>query len=130
MPSINYPLVRTQITMQQVLDLVHFKASRHVGHELRGPCPLHGATSEKSKSFAVNPHRNAFRCFSCGAQGNQLDLWAAFRKLPLYEATLDLCQRLDAAVPLLTRDTAPKPAKPDHRVNRQLRSENLFREGP
>ncbi|MEX0641727.1 MAG: hypothetical protein WD468_03450, partial [Pirellulales bacterium] len=35
-----------------------------------------------------------FRCFTCGASGNQLDLWSAAQQLPLFEATIDLCHRL------------------------------------
>jgi hypothetical protein len=43
--------------------------------------------------------RNAFRCFKCGASGNQLDLWAATTKTDLYAATIDLCRRLHIDIP-------------------------------
>jgi hypothetical protein len=40
----------------------------------------------------VHLGKNVFPCFqaACGVQGNVLDLWAAVRGLPLYEAALDL----------------------------------------
>ena len=131
MPTIDYRVIRSRIRMQHVLDLLQFQPHRRLGNELRGPCPVHRSKSKQSRSFAVNVAKNAFRCFSCGASGNQLDLWAAARQLPLYEATLDLCQRLDEEVPVAATGPEPKradskrpaaakkcskPAKPDHRV--------------
>jgi DNA primase len=40
----------------------------------------------------VNLEKKVFHCFHppCGAHGNVLDLWAAVRRLPLYEAARDL----------------------------------------
>src|ERR1022692_1367072 len=46
-----------------------------------------------------------FQCFKCQAKGNQLDLWAAAMKKPLYDATVDLCQRLGRDIPWLTSRT-------------------------
>ena len=42
----------------------------------------------------MNLDKQVFRCCdpNCRVQGNALDLWAAARKLPLYEAALDLAQ--------------------------------------
>jgi DNA primase len=71
---------------------------------------------DSHRSFSVNVAKRAFRCFSCGARGNQLDLWAAVRRLPLYEATLDLCDRLGETPAWLSIANRPKPAKPDHRL--------------
>lgn len=116
MPSIDFAWVRSRISIQQVLELMNFQPHRRTGYELRGVCPIHGSTRATSRSFAVNLQKNAFRCFSCGAQGNQLDLWAAVRQQPLYEATVDLCQRLGESVTAASLSNASKPAKPDHRV--------------
>jgi DNA primase len=109
MPTIDYRLVRSRIRIQQVLDLLQFQPHTRLGDELRGPCPIHGSTSERSRSFAVNVAKNTFRCFSCGASGNQLDLWVAICQLPLYEATLDLCQQLAEKVPVLQHGAQLKP---------------------
>ncbi len=42
-----------------------------------------------------------FHCLKCGRSGNALDLWAQAQRLPLYDAALDLCQRLNVPVPPL-----------------------------
>jgi len=46
---------------------------------------------------------NAYRCFHCGSAGNQLDLWVAATKQPLYQAAIELCQRLDRPISRLPR---------------------------
>ncbi len=45
--------------------------------------------------------KNIFHCFKCGCGGNALELWAKVHQLTLYDAAIDLCQRLNIAVPLL-----------------------------
>ena len=103
MPSIDYRGVRSLVTIEQVLALMQFVASERSGDEVRGKCPLHASTSTASRSFSANLTKNAFRCFSCGAAGNQLDLWAKFSKCDLHPATIDLCARLRIEVPMPPR---------------------------
>jgi DNA primase len=105
MPSLDYRAARAAIRIRQVLDLLEFVPVSRRGDELRGPCPVHGSHSHVSRSLAVNLAKNAFHCFACGVGGNQLDLWAAVRRLPLHAATEELCQRLGIAVPRLARPT-------------------------
>jgi hypothetical protein len=93
--SIDYAFLREQITLEQVLrHLGHFDGLRGRGAQLYGPCPFHTSTRVRSRSFSVNLKSHVFRCChpTCGVQGNALDLWAAARHLPLYEAALDLAQ--------------------------------------
>jgi len=85
--------------MRDVLKLIGFVPSEAHGAQWRGPCPIHGLESPKSRIFSVHLARNAFRCFKCGSSGNQLDLWAAVRKTDLYAAAIDLCHRLQIDVP-------------------------------
>jgi hypothetical protein len=101
MPGIDFGEVRSRVRMAQVLELAGFVAVDRTGDQLRGPCPIHGASSPRSRSFSVNLSRNTFHCFRCGAAGNQLDLWVAISKLPLHEAAADLCARLAVETPLL-----------------------------
>lgn len=89
--------------MTEVLELAGLADLRACGDELRGPCPLHESESPSSRAFAVNVGKNAYYCHKCGAAGNQLDLWAALRKLTLYEAALDLCKRANVDVPWIRR---------------------------
>jgi DNA primase len=103
MPGIDYAQLRGQVRIEQVLEHAGFVAAQSHGDQQRGPCPIHGSSSPTSTSFSVNLSLNSFRCFRCGAQGNQLDLWAAITKLPLHAACLDLCERLNLKPPLAHR---------------------------
>ena len=103
MPGIDYAEVRSQIRMADVLRLIGFEATESQGDELRGPCPVRGSNSPRSRSFAANVAKDRFQCFKCGAQGNQLDLWASITKLPLFEAARDLCEKAGVAVPEVRR---------------------------
>lgn len=103
MPGIDYAKLRAEIRIQQVLELLAFEPTDSAGDEVRGPCPIHGSTSPGSRSFAANLRKHTFRCFKCGAGGNQLDLWAATSKLPLHSAARDLCQRLGIEAPEIRR---------------------------
>jgi len=92
-PQVDFDFLRKQITMEQVLrHLGVLEGLRGRGQQLRGCCPVHMPASAKERTFSVHLGKNAFQCFQaeCGAKGNVLDLWAAVRKLPLYEAALDL----------------------------------------
>ena len=101
MPGIDFQRVRETVTMAQVLELLGFVPVERSGDQLRGPCPLHGASSPRSRSFSVSLPRNAFRCFGCGRSGNQLDLWAGAQGLTVYEAAVDLCNQLNVDPPRL-----------------------------
>ena len=54
---------------------------------------------------ASTPTPTRFHCFKCNRSGNALDLWAAANRLSPYDAALDLCQRLNIPLPLLTPPT-------------------------
>lgn len=108
MPGVDFTLVHRSIPIARVLDLLRFKPTRRRGSQLRGPCPLHGSKSSQSRSFSVNLANNAFRCFGCGAAGNQLDLWRRASNLPLREAAVDLCSRLH--IPLPSRRAESRPS--------------------
>jgi len=62
---------------------------------------VHRSTSPHGRSFSANLRKNMFRCFTCHAQGNQLDLWAAATQQELYDAAVDLCDQLSHEVPCL-----------------------------
>ena len=101
--SINYRQLREAVRIEELLRWMSWEAASQVGDQLRGPCPLCNATSvdtpsppasSDSRSFSVNTRRNIYRCFRCHSGGNVLDLWSAYRKLPLYAAAQELQGRL------------------------------------
>jgi DNA primase len=111
--GVDYEAVRAQASLAEVLELLGFVASETSGDEssgdqARGACPLHESPSRDSRSFSANLSKNIYRCFRCGAAGNQLDLWMAATKQPLYRTAIDLFDRflqtrLDRPIPRLPR---------------------------
>ena len=101
--SINYRELRETVRIEELLSWMQWEAVSQVGHQLRGRCPLCDATSvdtpsplagNASGSFSVHTRRKIYRCFRCGSGGNALDLWSAYRKLPLYAAAQEIQSRL------------------------------------
>jgi DNA primase len=103
MSGIDFQAVRAQASLAEVLELLGFVAGETSGEQVRGACPLHGSTANETRSFSANLGKNTYRCFHCGSAGNQLDLWVAATKLPLYQAAIELCQRLDRPISRLPR---------------------------
>jgi hypothetical protein len=106
-PAIDFAAVRAAITIAQVLTLLGFvPRSDHAGQQ-RGPCPLHGSTMGTARCFSVNTSAHTFHCFKCNRFGNALELWAAANRLSIYDAALDLCQRLNIPLPILAPPPTP-----------------------
>jgi putative transposase len=85
--------LRRQVSIEEVLKhLGYFDALRGSGPQRRGPCPMHDAPGGRHRSFSVHLGKGVFRCFhsGCQAQGNTLDLWAAYHRLPLGQAAENL----------------------------------------
>jgi len=113
MARVDYRTLRRDVALQAVLELLGFIPQRRRGGQLRGPCPIHAPRGAAGRSFSANLPRNAYRCFHCGSMGNQLDLWAAATRQPLYQAAIDLCDKLNHPVPWLpSRDTGRRKFPP------------------
>jgi putative transposase len=104
-PAIDFAAVRAAITIAQVLSLLGFTPRSDYAGQQRGACPLHGSTAGTARCFSVNTKTDTFHCFKCGRSGNALDLWAAANRLSIYDAAIDICQRLNIPLPLLTSPT-------------------------
>lgn len=104
MPLIDYDELRRRVSMEQVLDLLGFEPTSRRGEQYRGACPVHAtdaAFRAEDGCFSVHLGRGVFRCFRCGAQGNQLELWQLVHDQRLYEAALELSQRAGIEAPWL-----------------------------
>ena len=86
MPGIDFTLLRRQVPLAQVLELVGFRAVTRRGAQVRGPCPVHGSSSRRSRSLAAHLERHCWQCFRCGAKGNALDLIAGRLNLDEFDA--------------------------------------------
>jgi DNA primase len=112
MAGIDYAELRRRLRLGQVLELLGFVPSSRCGAQVRGPCPVHGSHTPRSRSFAAHLERHCWHCFRCGAHGNALDLWTAVTKLPLYDAAVDLGRRLHVEVPWLPTRRSPARSPP------------------
>jgi putative transposase len=107
-PALDFAAVRAAITIAQVLALLGFRPrSDHAGQQ-RGTCPLHGSADSTARCFSVNTQAHTFHCFKCGRSGNALDLWAQANHLSIYDAAVDLCQRLNIPLPTLRPPSDPR----------------------
>jgi len=111
MPLIDFRQARTEIRLSMVLQLLGWSARQRSGEQVRGPCPVHGSTSARSRSFSAHLGRNLWQCFRCGARGNALDLWLRVRQQDLYPAVLELYRQLGRDVPWLQPGQLPSPHK-------------------
>jgi DNA primase len=103
MPGVDYRAVEARVPMAKVLELLGLAAQGAAGGQFRGPCPVHGSQSPHSRSFSANLARGVCRCFKCGFARNQVQLWAALKKMSVYEAAVDLCRQAGVEVPWIER---------------------------
>lgn len=103
MPAIDYARVREQVSLRQVLNLIHYQAHRWFAGRCYGPCPMACSTYPRCCSFEFS--RNLWMCHRCKRGGNQLDLYAHWSDMGLFVATRHLCDHLGIELPWL----APNP---------------------
>lgn len=66
------------------------------GRSWKGLCPFH---TEKTPSFHVNPDRQIYHCFGCGAGGNAITFLIEHSKLTFPEAVRHLADRAGITIP-------------------------------
>ena len=103
MPGVDFHKLRTEITMEQVLEQLGFEPTGRSGKQWHGPCPVHRSTSNSSRTFSVNLDTRRYYCHKCHSRGNQIELWAAVQQLRFHDAAIDLCRALGRDVPWIHR---------------------------
>jgi transposase len=96
--SIDFPYLRSQITMERLLThLGYFNRLRGGGAQRRGPCPVHGTKRDQGRTFSVHLGKNVYQCFHppCAASGNVIDLWSQIHQLTTYEGAVHLAETFD-----------------------------------
>lgn len=101
MPGIDFAKLRVQISLVDVLPLLHFEAVSRTEMEIRGRCPF--GCSRSGRNFVAYLDSQRYYCHSCHRTGRAVDLWAALRRLSDCDAARDLCARLGIEVPLIHR---------------------------
>lgn len=86
--------------IQDRVDIVDVIGSRltlqRAGRNFKAVCPFHG---EKTPSFVVNPEKQIFRCFGCGAGGNVFTFLMKFDKKDFREAVEALAAQVGIEIP-------------------------------
>lgn len=95
MRPISFDWLNNHVDILDVLEIMGWDWTGYNESNYRGPCPLHGSRSPRSRSFSVSPPLNLFHCFKCGAHGGPIDLWAQHNRLAKLEAAYELCQIFD-----------------------------------
>ena len=81
-----------------IVDLVSgYVSLKKTGKNHTGLCPFH---SEKTPSFSVNPDKQIFHCFGCGAGGDAFKFLELQEGLNFPEAVRKLADRAGIAVPV------------------------------
>lgn len=63
---------------------------KRAGAVYKAICPFH---QERTPSFTVNPHRQIFKCFGCGAGGNVIRFVMSYENLDFVSAAKKLAER-------------------------------------
>ena len=98
---VDFAFLRENVTMQQVLTHLNWlTCMRGSGPQRRGPCPIHGTSTDRTRTFSVHLQKSAFQCFHPprASHGNVLDLWAAVHRLPLLEAAHHLAATFNLGI--------------------------------
>ncbi len=80
-----------------IVDVVGQRVKlKKTGKNYSGLCPFH---NEKTPSFSVNPQKQFYYCFGCGAGGNSLKFLLEHDRLPFPEAVEALARLAGMEVP-------------------------------
>ncbi|MEM1215779.1 MAG: CHC2 zinc finger domain-containing protein, partial [Bacteroidota bacterium] len=83
--------VREILDTARIEDVVgNFVNLKKRGVNLIGLCPFH---NEKTPSFNVNPARNIYKCFGCGAAGDPANFLMEHEQMSFPEALRWLANR-------------------------------------
>jgi putative transposase len=116
-PAIDFAAIKAAVNIAAVLQLLGATTGQSSGTQYRGPCPLHGSSRGTARCFTASLDANLYRCFKCGHTGDAIDLWAQATRQAPYDAAVDLCQRLNVALPLLPSTRSPtKPVIPTYQT--------------
>lgn len=101
-------LVRLQVNIRDVVaDYAHLQPS---GSKTKCCCPLH---HEKTPSFHIDPVRNTFHCFGCGAGGDAISFIQKKEGLSFPEAVRYLAKKHNILIEEETRERTPEEQEQD-----------------
>jgi DNA primase len=96
MPKISPETIERIAAANDIVELIdsYFPLKR-TGSTYKALCPFH---QEKSPSFTVNPQRQIFKCFGCGAGGSVFKFVEQYESLSFPEAVKKLAERAGVTI--------------------------------
>jgi len=89
-----------------IVDVVDRRVKlKKAGKNYSACCPFH---QEKTPSFSVNPEKQFYYCFGCGAGGNALGFIMDYERMEFREAIESLAQAAGIDLPAEEIDNAPQ----------------------
>jgi DNA primase len=95
-PRISAETIQRVVEASDIVDLIgsYFPLKR-AGTAWKALCPFH---REKTPSFSVNPQRQNYKCFGCGAGGDAIRFVRDYENVDFAEAVRRLAQRYGVPV--------------------------------
>lgn len=107
-----------------ILDVIEPRVKlRKTGKNYSGLCPFH---QEKSPSFTVQPDKQFYYCFGCGAGGNALGFVMNFENMEFVEAVETLAKSIGVEVPREDGGTARQHNSRHDALLKMLQDISLF----
>lgn len=100
------PFIDDLLERADIVDIIDSRlALRKTGRNYSALCPFH---KEKTPSFSVNPDKQFYYCFGCGAGGNALGFLMDYERLDFPVAVENLAHHVGLEVP---REHVENPQK-------------------
>ncbi len=96
---LNFAILKSQISVEDILTHYGWKKTTEQGAQMRGQCPLCHHADERG--FAANRTRNVYCCHRCGKKGNVVALLSDLSGKPFHEAAWDWIDIRGMKPPLL-----------------------------
>lgn len=91
MPRISEESIRKVAEALDIVDVIgSYLSLKRAGSTYKGLCPFH---KEKTPSFTVNPARQSFHCFGCGAGGGVIRFVMDYEHLPFQDVVRKLARQ-------------------------------------
>ncbi len=93
----NFQVIQSVLQANDIVDIVsEYVSLKARGNNHFGLCPFH---EEKTPSFSVNPEKQIFKCFGCGAGGDALKFVQRIMNITFPEALQVLANRGGVKIP-------------------------------
>lgn len=86
--------IKDKLDIVQVIS--EYVILKKAGRNFQGLCPFH---KEKTPSFSVNPQKQIFKCFGCGAAGDAIAFLMKINNQGFTEVIADLAQKFGIELP-------------------------------